>query len=311
METVVTLTINPAVDLFTETDRIEPEHKLRCTAPRIDPGGGGINVSRALRILGASSLAVYAAGGPPGDMLRHRLDGEGLTHRAVGIREWTRQSIMVAGRTPKALYRFILPGPTLSEQEWGEALAVVARIDPAPVVVVGSGSLAPGVPVDFYARLVEVANRRGSRAVIDASGEALKAAVAAGPFLLKPNRRELGFLTGEAVNGPAEAARAARSLLARGVTAVMVSLGADGAVLVSAEGDLRLTAPKVSVASSVGAGDSMVAGLVLALSRGESLEQAARWGMAAGTAAVTSPGTGLCRRVDVEQLLDQIRAEPL
>ncbi len=309
METIVTLTINPAVDLFTATDRIEPEHKLRCSAPRIDPGGGGINVSRALNKLGVRSLAVYTAGGPPGQMLRQRLDGEGLEHRAVETREWTRQSIMVSSRQPEALYRFILPGPNLSDSEWGEALGLIERLEPSPKVVVGSGSLAPGVPVDFYARLIACAKRCGARAVIDASGPAIEAVLDAGADLLKPNRRELEQLCRTRVESLADVVRAARMLIDRGTGAVVVSRGADGAVAVTAERALRLVAPKVPVSSTVGAGDSMVAGLALGLASGDTLGEAASKGMAAGTAAVMTPGTELCRRDDFEAVLPRIHVE--
>ncbi|MFN7135479.1 MAG: 1-phosphofructokinase family hexose kinase [Myxococcales bacterium] len=311
METVVTFTLNPAVDLFTETDHVEPEHKLRCTTPRLDPGGGGINVSRALKKLGCESTAVYSAGGPPGDMLAHMLEREGLTHRALRVGEWTRQSFSVGSQHPEALYRFVLPGPRLQEREWQEALALLAALPKRPTLIVGSGSLPPGAPEDFYARLVQAGADLGARTVIDASGAALRAVVDAGPALLKPNRRELEALTGEKVVDAGCAVRLARTLVARGVSAVLVSLGSDGAVIVTADEAVRLTAPDVPISSTVGAGDSMVAGVVLGLAHGDAYVDAARRGIAAGTAAVMTPGTELCRREDFDRLLPQIRAEPL
>ncbi|HVH74850.1 MAG TPA: 1-phosphofructokinase family hexose kinase [Stellaceae bacterium] len=301
MPPIVTLTMNPALDIATATERIVPTHKLRCATPRYDPGGGGINVARAIHALGGEVVAVMPLGGPSGAMIRQMLEAAGVPHRAIEIAGVTRESLAVEEHRSGKQYRFILPGPELSPRDQERCLDTLSALLVEAQSVVASGSLPPGVADDFYARVARLARRAGKRFFLDTSGPAL--AAAGGVYLLKPSLSELEALTGRKIAAPAEEERAAREVVATGRAEIVVlSLGAQGALVTSAEGSERFAAIPVEAKSTVGAGDSMLAGIVLALSRGESLSEAVRFGMAAGAAALLGSGTELCRREDVERL---------
>jgi 6-phosphofructokinase 2 len=305
---IVTLTLNPAIDLACETDSVQPTLKVRTTTEQFDPGGGGINVARVVNELGGESLAVLMAGGATGRFLRELLDREGVACRTVPVAGLTRIGVTIHDRSSGLEYRFVPEGPQVSEAEWRGLLEALSDLEADWLV--GSGSLPRGVPEDFYARIAALALRRGQHFVLDSSGSPLKAALGKGITLVKPSLRELEGLLGRAVADPleqdAEAVRLAREGAAR---LVVISLGAGGAVLANADGSLlRLPAPTVPVRSAVGAGDSFVAAMTLALARGLPAEDALAWGIAAGSAAVMHYGTAHPRRADVESLYSQISA---
>jgi len=304
---ILTLTVNPVIDLSTSVDRVVPEDKLRCDEPRYDPGGGGINISRAVRQLGGETLALYASGGPTGDLLTKLLADEQVPYRPIPISGLTRMSFVVLETGTNAQYRFGMPGPHFTAKECDACLDSLRQLDQKPDWIVVSGSLAPGLPEDIYARVGTLAHETGCRFAVDTSGPALKHAVEGGVDLLKPNRRELAQLAGKEYLTLDELRETAAALIARGkARMIVVSMAEEGALLVTAEGAWRLQAPEVPTQSRVGAGDSMVAGVVLALSRGDSEVEAARRGVAAGTAAVMSPGTLLCSRKDAEELYPRV-----
>lgn len=308
MAAIVTLTLNPAIDESSSVEYVVSDSKLRCLAPHYEPGGGGINVARAVRRLGGEALALFAAGGPSGELLCELLDREGVSRIPIPIAEWTRRNLNVREEATGRQYRFVFPGPTLRESEWKQCLEALRGVRPAPAFVVASGSLPPGAPAGFYALAAGVARELEARFVLDSSGEPLRLALETGVFLVKPSLQEFQQLTGGAATGEPELAAAARRLIAEGRCEVVVlSLGGGGALFVTGTESERLLAPAVPVASSVGAGDTMVAGIVLSLERGLSLAQAARFGVAAGAAAVMNPGTQLCRREDAERLYEQMR----
>jgi 6-phosphofructokinase 2 len=308
MTRVVTVTVNPAVDVNTAVEVVAPEKKLRCEPPRYEPGGGGINVSRAMTRLGASSRAVYLAGGPHGELLRRMLDDEGLDQTPLPVDGLTRESLIVLERASGQQYRFGMPGPEVHEEAWRRCVEALRASDPVPDYVVASGSLAPGMPDDFFATLAVVARELGARMVLDTSGEPLKRGVDAGVFLIKPNLREFRELVGDDLRTGDDQRRAARRLVADGrAEVVLVSLGAGGALLADGDGVRHLQAPTVPIRSKVGAGDSMVAGIVTGLVRDLDVLDAVRLGIAAGAAAVMTDGTELCRRDDTERLFDEIR----
>lgn len=308
MDHVVTLTVNPAIDKNTQVDRVVPEKKLRCEQSSREPGGGGLNVSRAIQRLGGTSTVLYTAGGPPGEILRLLLDDEGLTHEPIPIDAWTRDNLIVYETTSGQQFRFGMPGPELRPDEWRQCLNAVADVDPAPDYLVASGSLPPGVPDDFYGRVAQIAADQGARFIVDTSGKALREATGPGAFLLKPNISELQELVGDDLAHEQEQKEAARHLIEQGQCEVVVlSLGAGGAMLVTADTCEHIRTPTVPIRSKVGAGDSMVGGIVLGLARGMALPEAVRYGVAAGAAAVMTPGTELCRREDAERLYEQMR----
>ena len=302
MGTIVTLTMNPALDIATSTDRVIPTHKLRCSPPRYDPGGGGINVARAVRALDGDAVAIFPIGGPAGEMIGHLLDLEGVRHHPIAIGGFTRESLAVEDRLTAEQFRFILPGPEVSEADQERCLDQLSAVAAQAHFIVASGSLPLGVREDFYARVAQLAQMLGKRFVLDTSGGALKRA-GYGIHLLKPSLRELQDLVGREIATPFEQEKAAREVIAQGRSEIVVlSLGAEGALLVTAEECDRFAAIPVEARSTVGAGDSMLAGIVLGLSRALPLRKAVRFGLAAGAAALLGSGTQLCQRSDVERL---------
>lgn len=307
MAHVVTLTMNPSVDESTTIDRVVPERKLRCAHPRYDPGGGGVNVARAMHRLGGECHALIVEGGVTGGLLSRLLTAEGVPFTAIPIHGDTRINLHVEETTTGAQYRFNMPGPMLSESDLRSVLDAIATHTPDPDYFVISGSLSEGVPDDFSARTVAAANARGARVVLDTSGPALRLALEQGVFLVKPNQRELGELLSTTIETVDDIAGAARELIRRGwCEAAVVSMAAQGAVLVTADDVYRAVPPPVTALSKVGAGDSTVGGMMVQLAAGASLREALRFGVAAGTAAVMAEGTQLCHREDVERLLAQI-----
>ncbi len=302
MARIVTLTMNPALDIATSIQRIEPERKLRCDAPRYDPGGGGINVARVVHALGVDACAVFPAGGAAGELIGDLLGQEGLAHVAVPISGFTRESLNVAERESGQQYRFILPGPEIGGPDQQHCLEALAAAATGADYIVASGSLPRGAPEDFYAHVGDLARRLGVRLVLDTSGPALRHA-GTGVHLLKPSMGELEGLLGRPVQGEREEEQAARGLVEqRRCEVAIVSLGARGALLASTQGVERLPAVQVPAKTAVGAGDSMLAGVLVGLIRGLDLREATRFGIAAGAAALLAAGTQLCRPEDVERL---------
>lgn len=305
MDKVATLTLNPALDVATRIHSVAPEIKLRCAAPGFHPGGGGINVSRAISFLGGESSAVYAAGGHNGAMLTQLLTDEGINNCPVEIAGITRENVVVYEESTGLQYRFTMPGPALSADEWIACLETLFDLNPA--FVVASGSLPPGVPIEFYGEITRYAREHGIRVILDTAGDALNCAIGKGVYLLKPNLRELEMFAGEALPGEGQIRGAGQRLISEGVAeALVVSLGAAGAALITSADCVFLRAPIVPIQSKVGAGDSMVAGITLGLARGFKLIDAARLGVAAGSAAVMTAGTALCGKDDAWRLYDEV-----
>ncbi|MFC0408047.1 1-phosphofructokinase family hexose kinase [Roseomonas elaeocarpi] len=302
---IVTLTLNPAVDLACEAEVIRPTHKIRTTGERHDPGGGGINVSRVVAGFGGETEAIVLAGGPTGQLLEALLDEGGIPRTSIPIAGMTRISQTVLERSTGREYRFVPEGPGLAEAEWRQVLARLETVEGDWIVA--SGSLPSGVPQDFYAQTARIARRRGQRFALDTSGAALKAALDGDVTLIKPSLSELQSLVGRELPDPADQDRALLQLVRDGAAEIIaLTLGADGAVLATNSGVLRLPALKVEVRGAVGAGDSFLAAMVLALANGRSVEDAFAWGIAAGAAAVSRSGTAHPERADVEVLRRQI-----
>jgi 6-phosphofructokinase 2 len=308
---IVTLTLNPAVDIATTADRLVAGHKLRCTPPLVHPGGGGINVARVAARLGADVVAMYAAGGATGELLQQLLRREELCCETISIAGTTRENFSVQDASTGEEFRFVLPGPVLSRDEWQGCLSRCAGMAEQSRLVVASGSLPPGVPADFYARLAS--RLRGSaKLVLDSSGPALNAALDAGVFAVKPSLNELRQLTREPLDTASEQVEACRRLV-RGGRAMIValSLGREGAMLVNEQGAWRAAGLPVTVAGTIGAGDSFLGGLVCALVRDAAPEEALRHAMAASAATVQARGTALCDPRKVPGLLELVRVERL
>ena len=302
---IVTLCMNPALDITTSTESVRPTDKLRCAAARYDPGGGGINVAHVADALGARSAAVFPAGGPAGELVNNLLVAEGLAVHRIPIGGATRESVTVNELSTERQYRFVLPGPELTVAEQTECLLQLRRAAAHASIVVASGSLPPGVPEDFYQQVANVCADINTMFLLDTSGAGLRN-VTAGVFLLKPSLRELRECVERELTTEAEQIGAARELIDRGAAeCVLVSLGAHGALLVTRDRAQRFAPVSVPPGSGVGAGDAMVAGVAVGLTRGWPLTEAVRLGIAAGAATLLTPGTAPCTREDTERLFAQ------
>lgn len=309
MESVLTVTLNPALDVTTSAEQFTARQKLRCDPPRYDPGGGGINVSRAMKELGGHSRAFVALAGGTGRHLHSLLKDAGIDTEIRELRSETRISFKVFERASNQQYRFVLPGPKQTV-ELGETLLadLIGFIRNAKYrFVVASGSLPPGFPDDFYANLASRTREMGVNLIVDTSGPALKAALAGRPFLIKPDRHEAQSLLDSTGNGSESPEKLAEHLLdQQAAEVVIVTLGSEGAAIASADMKLRIRPPKVEVRSTVGAGDSFIGALTLGLANGWALEDASRYGVAAAASAVTTEATALCRRSQTESFFEQI-----
>jgi 6-phosphofructokinase 2 len=312
MADIVTVTVNPAIDVSTSVDGIVPVHKLRCGPEQRDAGGGGVNVARVVRRLGGDVLAAYPVGPVIGQLLRRLVDEEQIESFTVPISGETREDFTAFDTHAKQEYRFVLPGPYLSDDEWRRCLVAVETCADRARFVVASGSLPPGAPLDFYARLAAATKRSGARFVIDASGPALKAALDEGVHLVKPNLRELEDFVGEPLRGRKTWIDACRRLVhARRAEIVALTCGHRGALLATEDGTWFAEPLPVTPASTVGAGDSFLGAMIWGLSSGCSPEEAFRHAVAAGSAALLRPGTDLCLVRDLERLLPEVKLEAL
>lgn len=310
--TVVTITLNPCIDKTFFVERVIPDHKLAGYDVRDYPGGGGINVARVMTRLGGEARALWSQGGATGRLLARLLDAESVPHTPVPIDGDVRENLIITDASSGQQYRFGLPGPSLGDAERGRWLEAVQALPSSVRYVVVSGSLPGDTPLDWHDDLLRALPER-ALVILDTKKDALRRALDnIGVFLIKPNVHELAQLAGRELAGDEDIARTARELIERGgAQVVVVSLGRGGAMLVTADAIERFTAPCVPIRSRVGAGDSMVGGLVTALSREWPLSEAVRFGVAAGTATVMTTGTELCRRHDVERLYRSMSSQEL
>ena len=307
--TVATITLNPCIDKTFATERVVPDRKLRAYDIRLYPGGGGINVARAITRLGGRVTALWSCGGCSGDRLSELLDAEGVSHHPVHIEDHTRENLIVRDDSSGQQYRFGMPGPDLTQQERADWTERVSRWSEPPRFVVFSGSLPPGASLDWYHDLLRSVPPE-SRIVVDTKQAALAKALDAGVYLAKPNIHELEEVVGRELHHDDQIVEAAREMIRRNrVEVLLISLGRGGAIVVTSDEVDRLHAPAVKIRSKVGAGDSMVGGLLFALDQGHSLANATRMAVAAGAAAVMTEGTDLCHREDVERLYACIRRD--
>ena len=303
---ILTLTLNPAIDKSVTAKMVMPDKKIRCHTPVFQPGGGGINVSRAIKKLGAESVAMYLSGGESGWLISKLLKEENVTQQPISSSIDVRQNLLVYDETTEQQYRFGMPGSLVPEEEWNLVLEEIENLEVNPDYVVASGSLPRGVPNDFYARLAKIAKRNNFRLILDTSGEPLKLGIEEGVYMIKPNLRELAYLAGkEFLSGLEQEKIANQLLIEKKCEIVVLSQGVKGAML-SIDGyeTEYIVPPTVRKVSTVGAGDSMLGGILTALSKDWALKQAIRYGVAAGTAATITPDTELCRKEDVDKIYE-------
>lgn len=306
MKTIVTLTLNPAIDGSCEAQQVRPTHKIRTTNERYDPGGGGINVARVITRLGGDVHAYYLAGGATGAVLDTLLDRDHIRRTRINIADHTRISHAVFEHQTELEYRFVPEGPLVSEAEWQACLETLGEVRCDYLVL--SGSPPRGLAKDCYARLASNAREGGALIVLDSSGATLKHTLAGGGiFLVKPSLGEMEQLAGRPLRSPETLAEAASAFVRSGhAKYVAVTLGHEGALLASAEETIRLPAVHVETRSAVGAGDSFLGAMTFSLAQGMDAREAFRLGIAAGAATVLTPGTGLCDPKDIDRLLKDV-----
>ncbi|MFZ1452480.1 MAG: 1-phosphofructokinase family hexose kinase [Ferruginibacter sp.] len=307
MPAIITITFSPCIDKSTAVPALVPEKKLVCAAPKLEPGGGGINIARAIKKLGGAATAIFPSGGYTGKYFNHLLEAENIDSVIIETRNETRENIIVVDQANNNQYRFGMPGTELAASEWKKCLQAVEEMSDVEFII-ASGSLPPGVPDNIYALLAKIAKIKKAKFIVDTSGDALKQAVAEGVYMLKPNLGELSYLAGKKELQVNEVKNIAREIMAKGgCEAMVVSMGAAGAMLVTGEIAEICTPPVVERKSTVGAGDSMVAGIVFYLAQGKSLLQAVQYGVACGTAATLNAGTELCKKEDADRLYQQVQ----
>ncbi|SNY74825.1 6-phosphofructokinase II [Enterobacter sp. CC120223-11] len=304
---IYTLTLAPSLDSATVTPQIYPEGKLRCSAPLFEPGGGGINVARAITFLGGEATAIFPAGGATGEHLVSLLAHEQVATETVKAQDWTRQNLHVHVETSGEQYRFVMPGAAVLEDEFQQLEQKVLQLSVGTILVI-SGSLPPGTGVDKLVALIRSAQQQGIRCVVDSSGDALAAALEVGNIeLVKPNQKELSALVQRDLTRPDDVRKAAEEIVRSGkAKRVVVSLGPQGALGVDANGSVQLVPPPIKSQSTVGAGDSMVGAMTLKLAEGASLEDMVRYGVAAGSAATINKGTRLCSLENTNTIYDYL-----
>lgn len=306
MAGIVTITFSPCIDKSTSIAALIPEKKLLCTAPVLEPGGGGINVARVIHKLGGDVVAVFPSGGYTGKYFNHLLEKENIPCIIIETENETRENIIVLDESSNNQYRFGMPGTELKETEWKKCLQAVEEINDVGFIV-ASGSLPPGVSPGIFALLSDIARKKNAKFIADTSGDALKQAATAGAYLLKPNLGELAALSGVTDIETGEIKTVTKKILKQyPVEILVVSAGAQGAMLFTKNKSYTVQAPPVYRKSTVGAGDSMVAGIIYSLSKKTSLEEALQFGVACGTAATLNAGTELCKPADAEMLYKKI-----
>jgi 6-phosphofructokinase 2 len=300
---IITLTLNPALDKSAKADGIVPDHKLKCHSINYQPGGGGINITRILNRLGVTSSCVFPYGGNSGISLNELLIKENIKPLSIPIKAWTRENLSVFDTYTGLQYRFGMPGNMLSDSELINIETVLEKLLNENDIFVLSGSVAEGISTNYYAKLIRHLAEKNIKVVLDTSGAALKEALKEGIYLIKPNQRELAELAGKDFLSSLEQEKFALEIIkSHGVRYVVVSLGARGAFVASNDGITYQSTPSVLVKSTIGAGDSMVAGLIYAIQNNCSAELMLKWGVACGAATTMSEGTSLANKEDIDKV---------
>ncbi|TAH04073.1 MAG: 1-phosphofructokinase family hexose kinase [Sphingobacteriales bacterium] len=302
MANIITITFSPSIDKSATVNELVPTKKLKCDNANTQPGGGGINVARVLSKLGADVLAVFPSGGYTGAFFNTLLKNENVPFVFVSAQNETKENFVILDQSSKQQYRFGMPSNPLFAKEYNACLELIASYKNAAFIV-ASGSLPPGVPLTIYEDIAKIAKKNNAKFVVDTSGPALQNAVNQSVFLLKPNLNELGFLAGIKNLNLLDVEKVAKDFLFKKNCEIMVvSLGNEGAILITQNQTYKVKSPQVNVKTTVGAGDSMLAGIIYSLSNGHNLHQSLKYGVACGTAATLNFGSKLCEVADVEKI---------
>jgi 6-phosphofructokinase 2 len=311
MSKIITITFAPSIDKSATVAAMITDKKMRCSTTNSEPGGGGINVARVINRLGGEVTAIFPSGGYTGMFFNHLLENEKIPFVSIQSKNETKENFVILDQETNKEYRFGMPSNALFENEWNDCLKAIENhlnVD----FIIASGSLPEGIPIDIYAQLSKIAKASNAKFIVDTSGEALKNAVDEGVYMLKPNLEELGILLNTKDLKSENIEDSARNLIEKNnVEIVVVSLGANGAILVTKNETHTIKPPKVNVKSTVGAGDSMVAGIVFGLSNNLELKECLQYGIACGTATTMNLGSALCEKTDVDKLLETIKKQSL
>jgi len=304
---IATITLNPCLDRTITVNGLAVDETNRWTSVRLYAGGKGIDVSRATHEMGGKTMAYGFIGGPAGRVVEILLDEEGVPFSFTPIEQETRTNFIITDTRTNQQTRIDAPGPHISKKEFERFHRKMKEISPRPALIVAGGSVPPGIPVNIYHDIVTEAKGFGERTIVDSEGQWLEEGIRAKPYLIKPNVHEAEELL--KIELPTEEAiiKAALNLIEMGIEVVIISRGKDGIIAATKEQILKAVPPPVKVRSTVGAGDCTIAGLALKLAHDEPLIEACRLAVAMGTATVLTPGTELCHRADVEELLPQIK----
>lgn len=310
MKKIVTLTTNPAVDMNSTTIFVTDEKKISCRETLYNPGGGGLNVSRAIKILGGDSTAIYPSGGHTGRLLESLLDQEKIKHIPIKIQDRTRINFSIIEKKTNRQYRFNNQGAKINKKESEKIIKKIEDITPQPNYLVISGSIAPGLSDNYYNKIVKICNNLDCKIILDTSPKAFKHAIENGVYLIKPNLGEFLKINNIKLKSEKQIIKKAQELIKKGKTEfVVVSLGAAGSIFVSKDYFKHIYSPITPIRSRVGAGDSMVAGITLKLAQNSKVKEAVYYGVAAGASAVMTPGTKLCTKKDTDRLFEIIKKE--
>jgi 6-phosphofructokinase 2 len=308
---IATVTLNPSLDRTVTVEELVMDEANRWTSLRRDPGGKGINVSRVIHELGGETVAYGFIGGIDGETLKHLLQQQAVPFDFTPIKGEIRSNFIIADLATYHQTRIDAPGPHIMRHELQKLVQKVKHISPKPDFLVFAGSVPPAVPADIYRQLIEAAKNNGIKTVLDSDNKWLKEGIKAKPNVIKPNVHEAEELLGKHLRSEAAIVKALKALVDRGIEVAVISRGKDGLIAANGEMVLKAIPPQVEVRSTVGAGDSTIAGLVLKLNEGLGIDEACRWAVAAGTAAALTPGTELCRREDVVKLLSKVKIKRL
>jgi len=308
---IATVTLNPSLDRTVTVEELVMDEANRWTSLRRDPGGKGINVSRVIHELGGKTVAYGFIGGIDGETFKHLLQQQGVPFDFTPIKGEIRSNFIIADLTSCHQTRIDAPGPHIMRHELQKLVQKVKHISPKPDFLVFAGSVPPAVPADIYRQLIDAAKNSGIKTVLDSDNKWLKEGIKAKPNVIKPNVHEAEELLNKPLRSETAIVKALKLLVDRGIEVAVISRGKDGLIAANGEKALKAIPPQVEVRSTVGAGDSTIAGLVLKLNEGLGIDEACRWAVAAGTAATLTPGTELCRREDVEKLLSRVKIKRL
>jgi 6-phosphofructokinase 2 len=308
---IATVTLNPSLDRHVAVENLVLDDTNRWVSMKYQPGGKGINVARVVCVLGGDTKAYGFVGGVDGDVLEKLLKQHKVPCDFTSIKGDIRSNFIITDLKTHRQTRISAPGPQVSAGELKKLTEKITSIKPKPTHMVFAGSVPPGVPDDIYFELITRLKGMGIMTVLDSADQWLREGVRAKPDIIKPNVREAQGLLGVELKTEENIIYAVKTIVSSGVKIAIISRGKDGMIIADKDQVLKVVPPDVQVQSTVGAGDSTVAGLVLKLSQGGTLEEASRLAVAAGTAATLTAGTELCHKVDVERLMDQVKVERL